>query len=71
MTQEAQEPVAVIGLGSMGMGVAQSLIRAGMPVTGFDMAGDVLAKFAEAGGQAVSPVPPRRHVTRSPWSWSW
>ena len=53
MTQEAQEPVAVIGLGSMGMGVAQSLIRAGMRVSGFDTAGDVLAKFAEGGGRAA------------------
>ncbi len=56
MTQEAQEPVAVIGLGSMGMGVAQSLIRAGMRVSGFDMAGDALARFAEAGGQAKRDV---------------
>ena len=53
MTQEAQDPVAVIGLGSMGMGVAQSLIRAGMRVSGFDMAGDLLARFAESGGRAA------------------
>ena len=53
MTQEAHELVAVIGLGSMGMGVAQSLIRAGMRVSGFDMAHDALARFAEAGGQAT------------------
>ena len=53
MTQGASEQVAVIGLGSMGMGVAQSLIRAGMPVSGFDLAGEALARLVEAGGRAA------------------
>ena len=56
MTQEVSEQVAVVGLGSMGMGVAQSLIRAGMRVSGFDMAAEALARFADAGGRAARDV---------------
>ena len=53
MTQGEMEQVAVIGLGSMGMGVAQSLLRAGIQVSGFDMSGEALARFEEEGGRAA------------------
>ncbi len=46
--------VAVIGLGSMGLGMAQSLLRAGFAVHAFDVRPAVLAKFVEQGGYATS-----------------
>ena len=50
----AARPVTVIGLGSMGFGMATSLRRAGLKVTGFDIAAANLARFAEAGGQVAN-----------------
>ena len=48
--------VCVIGLGSMGFGMAASLLRAGFGVTGFDVNADAMARFAELGGKmATSP----------------
>src|ERR1700733_13323520 len=46
-------PVAVIGLGSMGFGMATSLRQAGLSVTGFDLAATSLARFAETGGKVA------------------
>jgi 3-hydroxyisobutyrate dehydrogenase len=46
--------VAVIGLGSMGMGIAQSLLRGGFEVTGCDINDDALAHFAQSGGRMSS-----------------
>ncbi len=54
MAQESFEAVAVIGLGSMGLGIATSLIRAGMVVSGFDPAAAAMTRFAEAGGQVAA-----------------
>lgn len=48
--------VAVIGLGSMGYGMAQSLVRAGFTVTGFDTRVDVVARFAAEKGQGATSV---------------
>jgi 3-hydroxyisobutyrate dehydrogenase len=42
--------VAVIGLGSMGYGMAISLKRAGFDVTGCDVAADAVARFVKDGG---------------------
>lgn len=42
--------VGVIGLGSMGMGIARSALRAGLPVRGFDVDADRVEAFATAGG---------------------
>lgn len=44
--------VAVIGLGSMGLGMARSLIRAGHAVRGFDISADALNALEAAGGTA-------------------
>jgi L-threonate 2-dehydrogenase len=44
---------AVIGLGSMGFGMAQSLLRAGVRVAGFDPAPGSGERFAAAGGRAA------------------
>ena len=46
--------VAVIGLGSMGMGAAQSLLRAGHAVHGAEPREAARAEFAAAGGAAVA-----------------
>lgn len=46
-------PVAVIGLGSMGLGVARSLLRADIRTRGYDLNPVALAAFAEAGGHAA------------------
>jgi len=48
---------AVIGLGSMGFGMAQSLLRAGFAVAGFDVAPAALGQLAKAGGSpAATPA---------------
>jgi L-threonate 2-dehydrogenase len=53
----ARPTAAVIGLGSMGSGMARSLMRAGFPVTGFDVGADAVRRFATEGGRtAVSPA---------------
>jgi 3-hydroxyisobutyrate dehydrogenase len=45
--------VAVIGLGSMGFGMATSLKRVGFDVTGCDVAGDAVARFVADGGKGA------------------
>jgi len=46
--------VGVIGLGSMGLGVAQSLMRAGFDVAGHDVSPDRQEQFVAAGGRTSS-----------------
>lgn len=56
MEQNERPVVAVIGLGSMGMGMARSLMKAGFKVRGFDVSDAALAAFETSGGQpARSP----------------
>src|ERR1700694_5341771 len=45
--------VTVIGLGSMGFGMATSLRRAGFDVTGCDVAADAVARFVAEGGKGA------------------
>lgn len=45
---------AVIGLGSMGLGAALSLVRAGIPTHGADLRPQPLAELVAAGGQAAT-----------------
>ncbi|WP_158818214.1 L-threonate dehydrogenase [Methylocapsa sp. S129] len=47
---------SVIGLGSMGYGVAQSLARAGFAVTGFDTRADIVSRFATAHGAGAASL---------------
>ena len=54
MTETASLRVAVIGLGSMGLGVAGSLLRAGFAVTGHDRSPEASARFAALGGTACA-----------------
>lgn len=46
--------VAVIGLGSMGLGMARSLLRGGHEVHGFDVSSAALAALRDAGGKACA-----------------
>ncbi|MEY2947743.1 MAG: 2-(hydroxymethyl)glutarate dehydrogenase, partial [Pseudomonadota bacterium] len=48
--------VGVIGLGAMGMGMAQSLRRAGHVVNVFDLRAEVAQKFAAEGGVACASL---------------
>ena len=52
MPEQTQDTVAVIGLGSMGFGIAQSLLRAGFRVAGCDTDASARERFAAAGGTA-------------------
>lgn len=45
---------AVVGLGSMGFGMAQSLLRAGFDVAGCDVSAESVARFVAAGGRAAA-----------------
>ncbi len=45
---------AVIGLGSMGLGMAQSLLRAGFEVSGFDVSDDAAGRLAQSGGRVAA-----------------
>ncbi|NEX64720.1 L-threonate dehydrogenase [Noviherbaspirillum galbum] len=59
MEQPLSPPAAVgvIGLGSMGRGVAQSLVNAGFTVHGYDVSDAALRQLAEGGGKpAASPA---------------
>jgi putative dehydrogenase len=51
---ESRKPlIAVIGLGSMGFGMATSLRRAGLEVTGCDVSADSVARFVGDGGKGA------------------
>jgi 3-hydroxyisobutyrate dehydrogenase len=50
----SQRRVGVIGLGSMGYGMALSLQRSGMIVTGFDVSADAVRRFVGDGGKGAS-----------------
>ncbi len=55
--------IAVIGLGSMGMGMATSLKRAGFDVTGCDVSAEAVARFvADGGGGATTPAEAAKHA---------
>jgi L-threonate 2-dehydrogenase len=43
--------VGVFGLGSMGSGIAATLLRAGLDTAGFDVAEEAVARFAAVGGR--------------------
>lgn len=43
--------IGLVGLGSMGFGMAESLLRAGFAVHGFDVDAEAIAQFQAAGGQ--------------------
>jgi len=56
MTSAATTSVAIIGLGSMGLGIAASVARAGLMVAGYDVHADAVKALAAAGGRGASSV---------------
>jgi 3-hydroxyisobutyrate dehydrogenase len=48
--------LGVVGLGSMGLGVALSALRRGVPTWGLDTRPEPMHKLAEAGGQAAASL---------------
>lgn len=50
-SSKASPRAAVIGLGSMGFGMAQSLLRAGFEVAGCDVSAEAVARFVALGGR--------------------
>ncbi|MFT6141483.1 MAG: putative dehydrogenase [Psychromonas sp.] len=54
MKIEKTQSVAVIGLGSMGMGAAKSCINAGLDVYGIDLNDNALTQLKEDGAKAIS-----------------
>ena len=54
MSSSAKPRVAVIGLGSMGYGMATSLKRAGLEVTGCDVSADAVTRFVKDGGKGAT-----------------
>ena len=57
MTEITSLKICVIGLGSMGAGMAASLLAKGFAVTGCDVSPDAVARFVAQGGQgARSPA---------------
>ncbi len=56
MTTKRDRTVCVIGLGSMGFGIAASLLRGGFDVVGCDVNAEAMARFAALGGR-IADVP--------------
>lgn len=54
MSEKTLLKAAVIGLGSMGLGMAQSIAKGGMAVSGFDLNPTALNTLAKCGGRAAS-----------------
>jgi 3-hydroxyisobutyrate dehydrogenase len=53
MAEEERLKICVIGLGSMGVGMAGSLLRAGFDVTGCDLSPDARDRFGAIGGRVA------------------
>lgn len=56
MTTQNTLAAGVIGLGSMGLGMAQSMVKRGIRVAGFDINAAAVAKLVEAGGGGAASV---------------
>ena len=48
--------ICVIGLGSMGMGMAQAMLRKGLDVSGFDLNPEAMKRFESMGGGGAAPA---------------
>ncbi len=56
MTSAHAPRSAVIGLGSMGLGMALTMARKGLSVTGFDINPDAVAKLTQGGGTGCNNI---------------
>ena len=48
--------ICVIGLGSMGMGMAQAMLRKGLDVSGSDLNPEAMKRFESMGGEGAAPA---------------
>ncbi|NWF57445.1 MAG: NAD(P)-binding domain-containing protein, partial [Syntrophaceae bacterium] len=63
MAARKKQAVGVIGLGSMGIGVARTLLKKGFEVHAYDVRPEVSKAFADEGGVAgASPAAVGRHA---------
>jgi L-threonate 2-dehydrogenase len=63
MSSATKPRMAVVGLGSMGYGMASALKRAGFEVTGCDVSADTLTRFVSEGGRgAATPAEAASHA---------
>lgn len=53
MSNELTEPIGVVGLGTMGGGIARHALEAGARVYGYDVADAAVTGFRKAGGEAA------------------
>lgn len=53
MKSTSRPATAVVGLGSMGFGVASSLLRGGFEVAGFDISAEAMGRLDREGGRAA------------------
>jgi 3-hydroxyisobutyrate dehydrogenase len=56
MNTSEKPRVGVVGLGSMGLGMAHSMVRKGLRVRGFDLNGSAIAKLEAEGGEAATSL---------------
>ena len=49
----AEQRIGFIGLGAMGAGMAANLVKAGFPVTGFDVRPEAVEKLESLGGSGA------------------
>jgi 3-hydroxyisobutyrate dehydrogenase len=56
VTTQNSLAAGVIGLGSMGLGMGQSMVKHGIKVAGFDINAAAIAKLVEAGGGAAASL---------------
>lgn len=56
MPKDHPNRFAIVGLGSMGMGMARSLVRAGLDVVGYDISDRARQVFSDAGGTTADSL---------------
>ncbi|TCU11193.1 L-threonate dehydrogenase [Rhizobium sullae] len=54
MSERTNSKVCVIGLGSMGFGVASSLLKKGFETSGYDISAETMTRFLADGGRAAA-----------------
>ena len=63
------DPVAVLGTGTMGHGMAMSALRAGIPTIVWNREPEATRDLAELGAKSPRPRPTRRGGPRSSSRW--
>lgn len=58
MTPNEIHKIGFVGLGAMGIGMAQTLVKAGFPVSGYDVYGPSIQRFIAGGGKSSAAESP-------------